>query len=55
MPSELDLGQTSWACPKGNSVGVFIFFPAFSPKIAWSYQVPCVADGFLRFTLCENV
>jgi hypothetical protein len=40
---------------EGRTWRFFDFFPAFNPKIAWSYQVPCVAEDFLRFTLLETL
>lgn len=54
LPGEFDVGQTGWVYPSSKPVGVFIFSPAFNPKIAWSYQVVCAAEDFLRFTLLEN-
>jgi hypothetical protein len=54
LPGEFDVGQTGWAWPKDAPVGFFDFFPTFNPNVAWSYQVPCVAEDFLRFTLLEN-
>jgi len=55
LPGKFDLRQTSWTYPKGNSAGVFNFSLAFNPKIAPSYEVPCVADDVLRCTLLKNV
>ncbi len=54
LPGEFDVGQTGWVYPQVKSAGFFVFFPAFSSQIALSYEVPCVAEDFLRFTLSEN-
>ena len=54
LPGEFDVGQTGWVYPKEEAEGAFIFSPAFGPKTALSYQVSCVAEDFLRFTLLEN-
>ena len=55
LPGEFDLGQTGWVCPRSKPAGVFIFFPSFTSESAWSYQVPCVAQNFLRLSLQESV
>ncbi len=54
LPGEFDVGQTGWAYPRDKPVGAFMFSPAFDPENVLSYQVPCVAEDFLRFTLREN-
>lgn len=54
LPGEFDVGQAGWVCPTDEPVGLFRFFPAFSTRSAWSYQVVCAAEDFLRFTLREN-
>ncbi len=53
LPGEFDVGQTGWVYARGNSAG-FFFVPAFSSRVALSYEVSCVAEDFLRFTLLEN-
>ncbi len=54
MPGEFDVGQIGWVCPTEETVGLFRFFPAFGSRSAWSYQVVCAVEDFLRFTLREN-
>ena len=54
LPGEFDVGQAGWVYPEDEPAGVFIFSPAIGSKSAWSYQVPCVAKDFLRFTSLEN-
>jgi hypothetical protein len=54
LPGEFDVGQTGWAYPRSKPAGAFMFSPAFDPENVLSYQVPCVAEDFLRFTLHEN-
>ena len=54
LPGEFDVGQTGWAYSKDEPVGAFMFSPAFDPENVLSYQVVCVAEDFLHFTLREN-
>lgn len=54
LPGEFDVGQAGWVYPKEEPEGFFSFFPAFGSQSAWSYQVACVAEDFLHFTLLEN-
>lgn len=54
LPGEFDVGQTGWAYPRSEPAGAFMFSPAFGPRDALFYDVPCVAEDFLRFTLLEN-
>ncbi len=54
LPGEFDVGQTGWVYPKDDPVGYFVFFPAFGSQVALLYEVPCVAEDFLSFTLREN-
>ena len=54
LPGEFDVGQTGWVYPQVKPAGVFIFSPSFDPENTLSYQVPCVSEDFLCFTLCEN-
>lgn len=54
LPGEFDVGQAGWVYPKGEPANVYIFSPAFGSESAWSYQVPCVAENFLRFTTLEH-
>lgn len=55
LPGEFGAGQTGWVCPRSKPAGVFIFFPVFGSESAWSYQVPCLPEDFLRFTTLEHV
>lgn len=54
LPGKFDVGQTGWVYPQVKPAGFFVFFPAFSSQVAVSYEVPCVAEDFLGFTLLEN-
>ncbi len=54
LPGEFDVGQTGWAYPRSKPAGAFMFSPAFGLKSDLSYEVLCVAEDFLRFTLREN-
>lgn len=54
LPGEFDVGQTGWVCPTDEPAGLFRFFPAFGSRSAWSYQVVCAPEDFLRFTLRGN-
>ena len=55
LPGEFDVGQPGWVYPAGGPAGVFIFYPVFGAESAWSYQVSCVAQDFLRFGTLERV
>lgn len=54
LPGEFDAGQTGWVYPQDKPGGAFRFLPDFDLQGAWTYQVICVADDFLRFTTVEN-
>lgn len=54
LPGEFDVGQAGWVYTKGEPAGVYIFCPAFGSESAWSYQLPCVVEDFLRFTTLEH-
>lgn len=55
LPGEFGVGQPGWVYPRSKPAGAFIFFPVLGSECAWSYQVPCLPEDFLRFTTRENV
>lgn len=55
LPGEFDIGQPGWVCMTGEPAGVFVFYPVFGSESAWSYQVACVAQDFLRFNTLERI
>ncbi len=55
LPGEFDVGQPGWVYPTGEPAGVFIFYAVFGSESAWSYQVACVSQDFLRFSTLKRI
>ena len=55
LPGEFGVGQTGWVYPQDKLAGAFRFLPDFDLQGAWTYQVICVAEEFLRFATLEHV
>lgn len=45
------IGERQWE----GLPGVFVFYPVFGSESAWSYQVSCIAQDFLRLGKLEHV